>query len=180
MSWFSRPDPPNPSAPPPPPPSSSSSQRSAVPPGYARPAYESYAPVNPQRPTTTSYEKAQQPQRSLHRGGRFSVVEAPSPSHALANRIVLNDQDWNGTPYVVIKGHFPYATMFDPAVPRGAIGAARLVRQWVGLSQSGDVVDVEPLDPNSLGSDLYLASLDLEVRSLPSLLLSLHPLRTPH
>ncbi|GAA5849414.1 hypothetical protein JCM9279_000898 [Rhodotorula babjevae] len=175
MSWFSRPDPSGPpppasQQPPPPrhhhaPPPQASSQRSAVPPGYQRPAYEAYAPV-----PTTSYEKPQ-PQRSRPPppssssggGGRFAVVEAPSPSHALANRIVLNDHDWQGVPYVAIKGQYLYSTMFDPAVPRGAIGAARLVRQWVGLSQSGDIVDVEPFDPNSLGSDIYLASLDLEI-----------------
>ncbi|BGP29749.1 transport between ER and Golgi ATPase protein [Rhodotorula toruloides] len=97
------------------------------------------------------------------RGGRFAVVEAPSPSHALANRVVLNEQDWGNTPYVVIKGQFVYATMFDPSIPRGAIGAARLVRQFAGLSQSGDVVDVEPFEPGQLGSDVYLAALDLEV-----------------
>lgn len=55
----------------------------------------------------------------------------------------------------------------------GTIGAARLVRQYAQLSQSGDVVDVEAFDPNTLGSNVYLASMDLEVRpasraSLPS------------
>ncbi|BGP37599.1 transport between ER and Golgi ATPase protein [Rhodotorula kratochvilovae] len=167
MSWFSRPDPsappPRGAAQPPPPPS-----RSAVPPGYARPAYEAYAPVpasekqHQQRPVPGQLA---QPTHGRSQGGagRYAVVEAPSPSHALANRIVLNEHDWHGVPYVAVKGGFLYATMFDPAVPRGAIGAARLVRQWVGLSQSGDVVDVEPFDPNSLGSDVYLAALDLEV-----------------
>lgn len=100
----------------------------------------------------------------------------------------MSEQDWAGTPYVVIKGQFLYATMsvsppshsallersrltvtlsghrFDPKVAPGSIGASRLVRQFAGLSQSGDVVDVEPFDPYSLGSDIYLASLDLEVR----------------
>ncbi|BGP18763.1 hypothetical protein JCM10213_004278 [Rhodosporidiobolus nylandii] len=97
-------------------------------------------------------------------GGRFAVVEAPSPSHALSNRIVLNQQDWGQTPYVRVKGNFVYATMFDPAISPGTIGAARLVRQYAQLSQAGDVVDVEPFDPASeLGGDAYLASLDLEV-----------------
>lgn len=51
----------------------------------------------------------------------------------------------------------------DPLVAQGTIGASRLVRAWAGLSQSGDVVDVEPFDPQSAGSDIYLASVDLEV-----------------
>ena len=46
----------------------------------------------------------------------------------------------------------------------GTVGAARLVRQWAQLSQSGDVVEVEAFNPASTGSDVYLASLDLEVR----------------
>ena len=37
------------------------------------------------------------------------------------------------------------------------------MRQYAQLSQSGDVVDVEAFDPNALGSDVYLASMDLEV-----------------
>ncbi|GAA6053700.1 hypothetical protein JCM3770_003173 [Rhodotorula araucariae] len=159
MSWFSRPDPqpqPQPQAPPPP-------RRNPVPPGYARPAYETYAPVPAPAPAPMSAEKHHHRPRPGHGAGRYAVVEAPSPSHALANRIVLNNDDWNGTPYVAVKGNFLYATMFDPAVPRGAIAAARLVRQWVGLSQSGDIVDVEPFDPNSLGSNIYLAALDLQV-----------------
>jgi hypothetical protein len=52
---------------------------------------------------------------------------------------------------------------FDAAIRPGTIGAARLVRQYAQLSQSGDVVDVEAFDPNTLGSDVYLASMDLEV-----------------
>lgn len=51
----------------------------------------------------------------------------------------------------------------DPNVAPGSIGAARLVRQFAQLSMSGDTVDVEAFDPQTLGSDVYLASLDLEV-----------------
>lgn len=51
----------------------------------------------------------------------------------------------------------------DPSIASGCIGAARLVRQFAQLSMSGDTVDVEAFDPASLGSDVYLASLDLEV-----------------
>ncbi|GAA5841630.1 hypothetical protein JCM11251_004236 [Rhodosporidiobolus azoricus] len=149
----------------------------------------SYNQQQPSQPTYDSYEKRGAPASSYSsqrppapptrgapgggvsggsgggggRGGRFAVVEAPSASHALSNRIVLNQQDWGNTPYVRIKGQFVYATMFDAAIPPGSIGAARLVRQYAQLSQSGDVVDVEPFDPNQLGGDVYLASLDLEI-----------------
>jgi hypothetical protein len=58
----------------------------------------------------------------------------------------------------------------DAKVAPGTIGAARLVRQWAQLSQSGDVVDVEAFNPAVAGVDMYLASLDLEVSLTPSLL----------
>ncbi|ORY80718.1 vesicle-fusing ATPase [Leucosporidium creatinivorum] len=97
------------------------------------------------------------------RAGRYAVVEAPSAGHALSNRIVLNERDWGGVPYVVIKGKYVYATLMDPSIQPGCIGAARLVRQYAQLSMSGDQVDVEAFDPSSIGSDIYLASLDLEI-----------------
>ncbi|GAA6003577.1 hypothetical protein JCM10207_000396 [Rhodosporidiobolus poonsookiae] len=136
--------------------------------------YEKQRPAYPQgqspAPSYSSAPRQPPPSRSAAggggagRGGRFAVVEAPSASHALSNRIVLNQQDWGDTPYVRIKGHFVYATMFDPKISPGTIGAARLVRQFAQLSQSGDVVDVEAFDPASaLGGDAYLASVDLEI-----------------
>ncbi|KAK4692974.1 vesicle-fusing ATPase, partial [Phenoliferia sp. Uapishka_3] len=75
-------------------------------------------------------------------------------------------QDWAGIPYVKLtgqKGSFVFTTKVDNQVRQGTIGASRLVRTWAGLSQSGDVVDVESFDPNGLGSDVYLASIDLEI-----------------
>ncbi|TKA53436.1 hypothetical protein B0A53_04430 [Rhodotorula sp. CCFEE 5036] len=192
MSWFSRSDTSTPQGPPagagragygqlpaspaPPP------RHAAVPPAYNQPAHEAYSrhpqAQQPQQPEKRALATANQfhlPTRTSGgaaagrggtastAGGRFAVVEAPSASHALSNRIVLSEADWAGTPYVAIKGQFLYSTMFDSKVAAGTIGASRLVRQFAGLSQSGDVVDVEPFDPYSLGSDIYLASLDLEV-----------------
>ncbi|GAA5873522.1 hypothetical protein JCM3774_000038 [Rhodotorula dairenensis] len=159
-------------------------RHAAVPPAYQQPAYEAYSrqpqqshqqppPQHPEKrivpggsqfhlPTRASGGAAGRGPASAA-GGRFAVVEAPSASHALSNRIVLSEADWAGTPYVAIKGQYLYSTMFDSKIVAGTIGASRLVRQFAGLSQSGDVVDVEPFDPYSLGSDIYLASLDLEI-----------------
>ncbi|GAA5872494.1 hypothetical protein JCM1840_006077 [Sporobolomyces johnsonii] len=178
MSWFNRSD--QPQQPPPSRSASTHTQYSSIPrqpppppqhPQHAHHLPSSYSdrPVyssEPEKrdPPPASYRSHPTPQaRSTGRARQFAVVEAPSPSHALANRIVLNERDWGNTPYVTIKGQFVYATMFDPKIQPGTIGAARLVRQYAQLSQSGDVVDVEPFDPNSLGSNVYLASLDLEV-----------------
>jgi vesicle-fusing ATPase len=42
----------------------------------------------------------------------------------------------------------------------GTIGTSAFQRQWIGLSASGDEVDVRPLD---LSSNDYLTSLDVEI-----------------
>ncbi|KAM0751567.1 AAA-domain-containing protein [Meredithblackwellia eburnea MCA 4105] len=194
MSWFNQPSQPA-QQPPPPRSAASQSQYSQVPssnqqrlpPGAgasaappqrsARPQPPQYAqgqpPPNQQQYYDSNYEKQQQqprtqrvPPPSHHVRGRFAVVEAPSPSHALTNCLIVNEQDWGTTRYVAVtcqKGRFVFTTKTDPAVASGTVGAARLVRTWAGLSQSGDVVDVETFDVQSVAGDIYLASLDLEV-----------------
>lgn len=49
-------------------------------------------------------------------------------------------------------------------VAPGTIGTALLQRQWAGLSAQGHEVQAEPFDPYSMGQDIYLAGLDIEVR----------------
>ncbi|GAA5880144.1 hypothetical protein JCM8547_001578, partial [Rhodosporidiobolus lusitaniae] len=124
MSWFSSSSNQPPAAPPPqrlPHPSQPpSQQRHHLPSSYQhsghiqKPQYDPYE----KRAPAYSAQPRQQPPPPPARGtggggggaGRFAVVEAPSPSHALANRIVLNQQDWGNTPYVLIKGNYVYAT----------------------------------------------------------------------
>ena len=86
------------------------------------------------------------------KGNTFTL---PCTSYQLQSSDTLNETDKS------------VSKRFDPAIRPGTIGAARLVRQYAQLSQSGDVVDVEAFDPNSLGSNVYLASMDLEVRKNP-------------
>jgi vesicle-fusing ATPase len=60
----------------------------------------------------------------------------------------------------------------DPTgtVAPGSLGFTAFQRQWIGLSASGDSVDVEPIDWSQMGNDVYLESIDIEVRGfdLPS------------
>ncbi|KAM0792734.1 hypothetical protein ACM66B_002510 [Microbotryomycetes sp. NB124-2] len=145
--------------------------------GY--PTQQQQPPPPPQRvqrqPAPDYYAQEKQPQQ-LPRGGapqhqhqaqgrpgRHTVVEAPSPSHALSNRIVLNDRDWAGVNYVSVNGRFTFAVLPDPTIQPGTVGASRLIRQFAQLSMSGDQVTVEVFDPARQGSDVYLASIDLEV-----------------
>ncbi|KAI5478765.1 vesicular-fusion protein Sec18 [Pseudohyphozyma bogoriensis] len=132
--------------------------RRPVPQYDAQQPSSSYSDYEKRRPPPPPSNSSFRPQ-----GGRFAVVEAPSTSHALTNCLIVSEQDWGNTPYVVVKGQYVFTTKTDPKVAPGTIGAARLVRQWAQLSQSGDIVDVEAFDPQSVGSDIYLASMDLEV-----------------
>lgn len=106
-------------------------RHAAVPPAYIQPAHEAYSrhpqaqqPHQPEKRALASANQFHLPTRSSGGaaaagrggnastgGGRFAVVEAPSASHALSNRIVLSESDWAGTPYVAIKGQFLYSTM---------------------------------------------------------------------
>ena len=52
----------------------------------------------------------------------------------------------------------------DNGIASGTVGASRLIRQWAQLSQSGDVVDVQPFNP---GHDMFVSSIDLEVSANP-------------
>lgn len=57
---------------------------------------------------------------ALGRPGRYSVVEAPSTAYALTNCLVVNEQDWGGVPYVIIKGQYvltvKYVSLCDLAL----------------------------------------------------------------
>lgn len=76
-----------------------------------RPVPSAYDPPPPQSASSSQYQYEKRPPppsiRSAptnHFGGRFSVVEAPSASHALTNCLIVNESDWGGVPYVTLKG----------------------------------------------------------------------------
>lgn len=95
----------NQGGPPPPPPSSSSTGRAS-----------SSARVPP--PSTAGTRRGSE--RSQHattgnnfnqgRPGNYNVVEAKSPSHPLTNCLIVNEQDWGSTPYVIVKNSFVFTT----------------------------------------------------------------------
>ena len=124
MSWFN-------SAPSNPPPSLPPRGPSSQQPGYAsvptqpRPQPSAAPPrqARPQPPGQYAYgdEKQYAPPRQAQQGGggggggrrgggRFQVVEAPSAGHALTNCLIVNEQDWGGVQYVVVKGKYIYTT----------------------------------------------------------------------
>lgn len=81
----------------------------------------SAAPPRSSRPQPSYGDEKAQPQHRSPRvappavgggrgGGRFQVVEAPTAGHALTNCLIVNEQDWGGVPYVIIKGQFIYTT----------------------------------------------------------------------
>lgn len=40
------------------------------------------------------------------------MVEAPSPSHALTNCLIVSEADWAGVPYVLVKGQYVFTTKY--------------------------------------------------------------------
>jgi vesicle-fusing ATPase len=46
------------------------------------------------------------------------------------------------------------------------VAANQPQRQWIGLNASGDSVEVEQLDLNQYGQDVYLTALDIELGTM--------------
>ncbi|KAG8722824.1 transport between ER and Golgi ATPase protein [Ceratobasidium sp. 394] len=102
---------------------------------------------------------------SGHGGGRFAVVECPSPAIALTNCLVVHPNDFGQKQHVRVKHDFALTVIHDNTgkLRPGEVGASRSQRMWIGLSAQGDSVTVEPLDLQASGNDIYLGSLDVEV-----------------
>ena len=118
--------------------------------------------------------------RERARAGTFNVIQAPSAEMALTNALIANERDWPGVQYAIINQNYPfslksvtpialcilpltYSNRFSNQIPPGSVGTSRSIRQWAGLSQSGDTVQAAPLDHHAMGPAIYLASLDLEL-----------------
>ena len=170
MSWFNAP----PAAAPPPPPRQPA-QYAPLPSSNAR-----VAPPN-RRPAAPRYEDSPPMEKRAPRGAAtFNVIQAPSAEMALTNALIANERDWPGTQYVILNKNYPFSlkcvypiiftgilltfyNRFSNQIPPGSLGTSRSIRQWAGLSQSGDTVQVASLDHHAMGAGIYLASLDLEL-----------------
>ncbi|QRV87917.1 AAA family ATPase [Ceratobasidium sp. AG-Ba] len=156
-SYSSLPSGPRPSGgrlPPPPQP------RGGMPPGQ----YDTYSRGAPSGYGSGYPDEKQNARHSGH-GGRYAVVECPSPGIALTNCLVVHPNDFAQKQHVLVKGDFPLTVFQDNTgkLRPGEVGASRSQRMWIGLSAQGDSVTVEPLDLQASGNDIYLGSLDVEV-----------------
>ncbi|KDQ64451.1 hypothetical protein JAAARDRAFT_28082 [Jaapia argillacea MUCL 33604] len=109
------------------------------------------------------YDRKPPPARS---GGSFTVVACPSDALALTNCLVVHPSDFNQGQHVLVKSQFPVTIRHDNTgkLQPGTVGSSATIRQWMGLSLTGDEVTVEPLPPPpSPSAPSYLQSLDLEV-----------------
>ncbi|KAH8926726.1 vesicular-fusion protein SEC18 [Atractiella rhizophila] len=134
------------------------SSRSPVPPqGYTPPqsASRSYAGGYGSEKEKSANEYSQQ-----GLSGTFKVERYQSQALTFTNCLIVND-DLGSSPYVLVKGKYPFKTKVHPEIPRGSIGASNPQRKWAQLSFS-DAVDVRSFNPFTEGSG-YLGSLDLEV-----------------
>lgn len=130
MSWFNAP-----SQPPQPPPRQQ-------PPYAALPAQPRPSPSRPRPPTASyndQYEKPRptpsQPQQHRGNPGSYAVVggNVLTTDHALTNCLIVNDRDWHGVKYVLVKHQYVLTTKYvqlpstpltapepTPASPRAA------------------------------------------------------------
>ncbi|KAF8517368.1 AAA-domain-containing protein [Hysterangium stoloniferum] len=142
---------------PPPPPSHS---------GYNRLPGRSSTPSSQdssweRRTGTSTPLPSRQPAPRQH-GGRFAVMECPSPSLALTNCLTVHPGDFPQGKHVLVNNQFPLTTRHDNTgrLQQGQIGASASQRQWIGLSISGDQVTIQLLE---LPPEIYLESIHLEV-----------------
>ncbi|KAG8886954.1 transport between ER and Golgi ATPase protein [Tulasnella sp. 332] len=145
---------------------SGSGQGQPLPPDPRRTGYDRVPPRNALIPD--DYEKrpsggySPEPSRRSAGGRRYAVVECPSPQLALSNCAIVHRGDFPAGQAVLVKGNFPLTVRHDDTgkLAPGCIGASSFQRQWIGLSASGDEVDIQTLN---LSSSDYLTSLDIEI-----------------
>ncbi|TDL29667.1 AAA-domain-containing protein [Rickenella mellea] len=109
-------------------------------------------------PPTSAYNT------SSSRGGGFMVVACPSNTLALSNRLIVHPQSGvRDGEHFLIKDKFPVTVKFDNTgtLQPNQVGASLTQRQWIGLSLSGDEVQLQPLPPQL--SRAYLQSLDMDI-----------------
>ncbi|ORX86714.1 AAA-domain-containing protein [Basidiobolus meristosporus CBS 931.73] len=99
-------------------------------------------------------------------GGSFKVAKCPSDALALTNLLVVSPKDFDpSTRYVSLNDQFVFTIHFDNSFPSGQIGTTLFHRRWASLSLNQEVY-IQPYDPLSEGVDVYLGSLNLEVKFL--------------
>ncbi|KAK9711822.1 transport between ER and Golgi ATPase protein [Basidiobolus ranarum] len=105
--------------------------------------------------------------RNLSAGeGNFRVAKCPSDALALTNLLVVSPKDFDpSTRYVSVNEHFVFTLQFENNFPSGQIGTTLFHRRWASLSLNQEVF-VQPYDPLSEGVNVYLGTLNLEVKFL--------------
>ncbi|KAK9720430.1 transport between ER and Golgi ATPase protein [Basidiobolus ranarum] len=99
-------------------------------------------------------------------GGTFRVAKGPSDALALANLLVVSPKDFEpSTRYVSLNEQFVFTIHFENSFTSGQIGTSLFHRRWASLSLNQEVF-VQPYDPLSEGVNVYLGTLNLEVKFL--------------
>ncbi|KAG9118300.1 transport between ER and Golgi ATPase protein, partial [Ceratobasidium sp. 392] len=138
--------------------------RGGIPPSGQYDSYQSRGPPASYGSGYPDEKRGGREAASSHGGGRFAVVECPSPAIALTNCLVVYPGDFGQKQHVRVKNEFVLTVIHDNTgkLRSGEVGASRSQRMWIGLSAQGDSVTVEPLDIHAIGNDVYLGSLDVE------------------
>ncbi|EJD48531.1 AAA-domain-containing protein [Auricularia subglabra TFB-10046 SS5] len=120
-----------------------------------------------QDPHYAQYEKRGYPSQGAppprHGGRGYQVIKCPE-SLATLNCVIVNPSDFAAGQHVMINHTTPVTTRHDTTreVQPGQIGVTAFHRQWLQLS-AGDTVQVEPLDMRTLGNEIYLGGIDIDL-----------------
>ncbi|KAI5993613.1 P-loop containing nucleoside triphosphate hydrolase protein [Pisolithus albus] len=108
------------------------------------------------------YDRKPPPQRA--ESSNYGVVGTPNESLALRNCLVVHPSEFQNGAHVLVNGRFPVTICHDTSgsVSPGIAAVPASLRQWMGLSLSGDFITIGllPSPPHSQAPP-FLQSIDL-------------------
>ncbi|KAG8624024.1 hypothetical protein KVT40_009000 [Elsinoe batatas] len=100
------------------------------------------------------------------RGLQLRPAKSPDNSYTFGNLVAVSARDIppndRGDIYLLVNGQYVLSARPHPQFPSGSISLSDAQRTWMQIALT-DVVEVQPYDPFSSGTDSYLGTLDVEV-----------------
>ncbi|EME81148.1 uncharacterized protein MYCFIDRAFT_49254 [Pseudocercospora fijiensis CIRAD86] len=135
-------------------------------------------PIRPDQPTPPPSQRRSpydqepkydsHPPQPQHQARRMQLQPCTSPKELIfANACGVSPQDF-GTPrdggdlYLLINRQYVLSARPHPHVQRGQIGMNDFQRTWMQVALT-DIVEAEPYDPFTQGSQAYLGNMDIEI-----------------
>lgn len=106
--------------------------------------------------------------RPVHTNPARTLLPQKSPDnfYTFSNLVAVSSYDFpmRDGPHIFLLINTAYVVSARPmeSFPRGSIGLSEPQRSWMGIAFT-DQVSVAPYDPFARGSQLYIASLDMQI-----------------